>query len=561
MIFGEKYHRWIYIFSLFVLAASMSLGKFFLGGSLFFVCINWGIEGTRVDPIWIHYRGRWKELTIKSFFVGLFNENFKPKWRLFRARPSIAILMGVVVLHFIGMIWTPDVHEGWNDLRIKVPLLLVPMVIGTSRPLEKKIFEYLLLVFVLAVLVSSLVTILVWNKLYIPIRPINELRDASLFVPLIRLSLMSALSVFFLARWIYRVKNSFTRIASIVLIAWFLWFLQYMQSLTGLVILFTGGYILVVVMAFLYRKRIFAISLLVVLVLISIAGGIFIDRSYKKLFTIVPIDTKHLEKVSRLGHPYTFQFHSPMIENGNQVMVYCCWYELDSVWNSRSAIVLNGGEDKNGNPISATLVRYLASKGWRKDADALAKLSDDEIKAIENGCTNARDAERSPIERRLYQVCWEIYHYMNGASPSGNSVTMRMELANTAWRTIKQHPWIGIGTGGQQKHFTAQYKAEGTKLNEEWQWLHSHNQFLSIAVCLGIPGLLYFLFSLWYAPHSMKRWRSYLYLAFFLVFFLSFLDDDTLETSQGVNFFAFFNALFLYCMPRESAIPTDELEK
>jgi hypothetical protein len=31
-----------------------------------------------------------------------------------------------------------------------------------------------------------------------------------------------------------------------------------------------------------------------------------------------------------------------------------------------------------------------------------------------------------------------------------------------------------------------------------------------------------------------------------------------LETSQGVNFFAFFNALFLFAMPRESAIRTEE---
>ena len=539
----------------------MSLGKFFLGGSIFFVCINWGIEGTRVDPIWIHYRGRWKELTVKSFFTGLLEENFKPKWRLFRARPSIAILMGVVVLHFIGMIWTPDNLEGWNDLKIKVPMFLIPMVIGTSRPLEKKTFEYLLLIFVLAVFVSSATTILVWKGIIITKRQILDLRDASLFVPLIRLSLMSALSVFFLGRWIFRVKSGLAKIGSIVLIVWFVWFLQYMQSLTGLVILFSGGFILLVVMAFIYRKRIFAISLLVIFVIAAIAGGIFANNTYKKLFAFHPIDTQHLEMFTRQGHPYSFQFTSPLIENGNQVMVYCCWYELDSAWNTRSKITLNGGVDKNGNQVSITLTRYLASKGEKKDGDAVGRLSDAEIHAIENGATNALDSTRTPIERRLYQVFWEIYHYANGGSPSGNSVTMRMELAQTALTTIKQHPWIGVGTGGQQKAFAALYKSHGTKLGEEWQWLHAHNQLLSIAVCLGIPGLLYFIFSLWYAPRSMKRWRSYLYLAFFLVFFLSFLDDDTLETSQGVNFFAFFNALFLYTMPRESAIRTDELEK
>lgn len=509
----------------------MSLGKFFLGGSIFIICINWGLEG-----------------------------NFRAKWRLFRARPSIAILMGLFVLHLIGAIWSPDSHEAWNDLKIKLPILLIPLLIGTSQPLEKKVFEYLLLIFVIAVFISSLITILVVNGIYIPKKPILNIRDASLFVPLIRLSLMSALSVFFLSRWIFRLQNFILRISAVFLIAWFIWFLQNMQSLTGLVILFSGGYILLVTMAFIYRKRIFAMFLLPAFVIVGIVGGIYAEQLYTKLFTFQAVDAAKLDKFTSRGHTYEHNLKSTMIENGNQVQIYCCWYELDSAWNTRSKIVLNGGKDVNGNPVSSTLIRYLASKGWRKDADAFSKLSAVEITAIENGVTNALDADRSPLEKRVYQVFWEIYHYTHGASPSGNSVTMRLELANTAYKTIKQHPWIGVGTGGQQKTFAAQYKKEGTNLGKEWQWLHSHNQLLSVAVSLGIPGLLYFLFSLWYAPRSMKRWRSYLYLAFFIVFFLSFLDDDTLETSQGVNFFVFFNALFLYSMPRESAIRTDELD-
>jgi len=132
-----------------------------------------------------------------------------------------------------------------------------------------------------------------------------------------------------------------------------------------------------------------------------------------------------------------------------------------------------------------------------------------------------------------------------------------LALAKTALASIKNHPWVGVGTGGQQKAFAGIYHSKGSVLDEEWQWLHSHNQLLSMAVTLGIPFALYFLFSLWYAPHSMKRWRSYLYLAFFMVFFLSFFDDDTLETMQGVFFYAFFNSLLLYAMPRESALNTE----
>ena len=140
-----------------------------------------------------------------------------------------------------------------------------------------------------------------------------------------------------------------------------------MQSLTGLVILFFGGCILLVVMAFIYRKRVFAISLCIIFVTAGIIGGVYANRVYDKLFTIHPIDKQHLQKFTPRGRRYTFEFNNSLIENGNQVMVYCCWWELDSVWKTRSKLSLDTGKDVNGNPISITLVRYLASKVVRKN--------------------------------------------------------------------------------------------------------------------------------------------------------------------------------------------------
>ncbi|HEU4716512.1 MAG TPA: O-antigen ligase family protein, partial [Bacteroidia bacterium] len=260
-------------------------------------------------------------------------------------------------------------------------------------------------------------------------------------------------------------------------------------------------------------------------------------------------------------HPYTHQVNYPMLENGNQVMINICWFELDSCWNARSRIVLNGGKDKKGNPISITLIRYLSSKGWKKDADAMSKLTDAEIHAIENGKTNALDSTRSPFGRRIYQVMWEIYHYLHGANPSGNSVTMRIELFKTSLTCSREHLLFGVGTGGQEKAFANCYQINGTMLDEDWRWMHSHNQFLSSLVTLGIPGLIFFLLMLFYPASSMKRWGSFLFLAFFIVLFLSFIDEDTLETSQGVIFFAFFNSLFLFAMPWGSAVRQKEMKE
>lgn len=510
------------------MAAAMSLGKFFIGGSLFLIGINWVAEG-----------------------------NFPTKWRLLRARKSILVLILLFILHLIAVAWAADKANAWHDVKIKLPLLIIPLVIGTSDPLEKKFFEPLIFVFILSVFTSSLITILVAYGYVHPTNPVNDLRDCSLFVPLMRLALMVVFSIFLLVRWTVRMKNIFIRSGCLLFMLWFMWFLQRMQSLTGMVILALGGAILLLSMAFIYRRKKLAFVLLLIYLGASISGIWILRKAYNDLFAVVPVDVKKVDSLTAHGNPYTNKINYPMIENGNQVMMYVCWGELDSAWNRKSKIVLNGGTDKNGNSVSITLLRYLASKGLRKDADALATLSENEIHEIENGVTNAKDKERSPLEKRIYQVFWEYYHYMNGANPSGNSFTMRLELAQTAWSCIKDHPFAGTGTGSQEKAFGKKYSEEGTKLGKEWQWLHSHDQFLAIGVTLGIPGIIFFLFMLFYAPWSMKRWRSYLYLAFFLVFFLSMFDDDTLETEQGVNFFAFFNALLLYAMPRKSALNTE----
>ena len=126
---------------------------------------------------------------------------------------------------------------------------------------------------------------------------------------------------------------------------------------------------------------------------------------------------------------------------------------------------------------------------------------------------------------------------------------MSFVLSESALQSIGHHPWAGTGVGSQNNTYDAIYTEHGTKLDEEYQWLHAHNQFLSFAVTLGIPFTLFFIFSLWWPARNMRRWRSYLYLAFFIIVVLSFLDDDTLETQQGATFYAFFNCLLLYAMP------------
>lgn len=516
--FGEKYHRLLYFVGLMGIAAGLSVSKALISIGVIWIGINWIWEG-----------------------------GYAAKWRLLLARKSVLILISVFFLHLIGLLWTPDFNEGLKDIRIKLPLFVIPLVVGTSSPLSRKQFEAILIIFSVGVLVASLRTYLIVVGI-IP-KKMTDIRQASDLVALIRLALFSALTIMFCGRWFIRHSQWYIRLGCVLTTAWLLYFMVYMQSLTGMVVLLVSITIIAIIMAVLNKRRKALLGILAVMLIGIVFGGRYVLSAYNEFYALRGNEVPKLYQFSPTGKRYEHHIDKPMYENGNKVMANICWVDLMYEWNKRSDVPFHGGRDRKGNQIPYTIVRYLASKGLMKDSVGMAQLTDQEIKEIENGVTNYRDKERNPLERRAYQVFWETYNYFNGGNPSGSSITMRFVVVGTALNVIGDHPWIGTGTGSQQTAYDEFYTKHGTVLSEKFQWLHAHNQFLSIAVTLGIPAAVFFIFSLWWPARSMRRWKSYLYLAFFVIVVLSFLDDDTLETQQGVTFYAFFNALLLYGMP------------
>lgn len=520
---GEKYHRWLYLLSLLSIAFGLSVSKVVISLGTMLLVLNWIWEG-----------------------------GFAAKWRLLLARKSVFILIAVFALHLPALLWTSDVHEGWNDIRIKLPLLIIPFLFGTSAPLARREFEAVLLVFGIGVLIASLRTYLIVKGVIS--KEFTDIREASDLVPLIRLALFSALTIMFCGRWFMRSKNIAVRTGCIAVSAWLFYFMLFMQSLTGLVVLLASTVLIAVIMAAIHRRKKILLGMLAGIAVVLSIAGFYVMRAYNDFFALRGNEVPELLVTSPGGQHYFHNLDVPMYENGNKVMANLCWVEMERGWGKRSKIPFYGGFDAKGNAVRTTLPRYMASKGLLKDSAGMEQLTDADILAIENGATNYKDAERNPLELRAYQVFWETYNYSAGGNPSGSSVTMRFVVSEAALQAIGEHPWIGTGVGSQKNTYDAIYTEHGTELDEQYQWLHAHNQFLSFAVTLGIPFTLFFIFSLWWPARNMRRWRSYLYLAFFIIVVLSFLDDDTLETQQGATFYAFFNCLLLYAMPFVSSV-------
>ena len=109
----------------------------------------------------------------------LFEGNLKEKFnRFFHNKPAL-LFSGIWLIHFIGILWTSDIGEGIKDLRIKLPILILPLIIGGSKPVSSKQFKWVLMIFVASVFCSSLISMLVLADIIH--RNIYDIRDVFIF--------------------------------------------------------------------------------------------------------------------------------------------------------------------------------------------------------------------------------------------------------------------------------------------------------------------------------------------------------------------------------------------
>ncbi len=503
----------IICFGIALVLVGMPLSKFLMGLSNFVMFAGWLIDG-----------------------------NFKQKFSNFKSNRFIHLTILIFIVHVAALSYTSNFNYAFNDLRIKLPLLILPILIGTSEVLNEHVFKVLVKIFISAVFVATIISTFVW--LGFGKKTIADVRDISIFISHIRFSLMICLS-FFYANYFYRCENMRLQKALWLLVCgWFLIFLVILQSFTGLVVL------AIVLLSFLiYKgvksKRTVVKYLTIFAVVIPVASGVLYVRKVNKEFTNVPqINLDTLQKFTANGTPYHHTNEYNEIENGNFVGIYLSEPELKEAWKKRSDIDYDG-LDKRGQPIKFTLMRYLTSVGLRKDANGVYMLKAEDIESIEAGMPNYKYKNRFSLYPRIHQILYEYYSYKNGKEINGYSVIMRAYFLGNAWDVFKQNKLIGVGTGDIVDEEQKQYYFGGSALSEEYR-LHAHNQIVSFLVTFGIIGFGLVLLSI-YFPLGIKHFRqNYFYMVFIAIITLSMLNEDTFETQAGVSLFAVFNTLILF---------------
>jgi len=509
-------HSNIYFFLLIILSVALPLSKYVMSLSQILLLLNWLIEG-----------------------------NFNKKLQILKTRKSIILLVSIIIIHFIWLIPSHDIKYGLDDIRIKMPLLILPLIIGTSKPLNQLQIKKILMFFIVSVTFASIICTFVFLGLTKHV--ITNYRDISIFISHIRFALLINVAIFclvyFLISKIY-IISKFEKYIYVILILWLTGFLFILNSSTGIVVLLITSYILIFYYTIHLKKLLLRILFIFLLILFPTFLIIQVTNSVLKYYTIENINFNNLENYTIQGNKYYHNKSSRLIENGHYIWLYVCEKELNTEWNKISDYNY-GGKDLLGQDIRLTLIRYLASLGYKKDAEGIKKLKKEDVRAIEDGYSNFIFKNKYSIYPLIYKIIWEIDIYNKTRDANAHTLTQRIEFLKTANYIIKDNFWFGVSTGDLQLKFNQYYNKLHSSLIKEYR-LRAHNQFVTFFITFGIFGFIYILFALVYPIILEKKYNNYYFIVFLIIAILSMLNEDTIETQAGATFFAFFYCIFLF---------------
>lgn len=543
---AKKIILWLYYVAIGMMLIALSFSNYFMSVSQFGlvgIFILDGIKKQEVDEYFRKYKLLISILLLIPFgLIWIFKSLGRKFKEFFHLENSPAwIFASIYLFHILGLFFTSDFNYALRDLRIKLPILLMPLILSTTCLPDRKGFRFLMYIFTASVFTGTLI-----STYYFLSHEVTDSRTISLFISHIRFSLLIDMAIFILAYLVLKKSDipRWPKYVMAVIALWMLVFLFISAFMTGLLIFFITLAILIFYMAMNKRGLLLKITTISGVVIFFFLAWIYARNIERDVNHINPVNLNSLDKVTKLGNPYTNILSNSQVENGNYVWIYVSENELRHAWNSRSRYNY-AGKDKAGQEIKYTLIRFLTSKGYRKDAEGVSKLTDQEVAMVEDGTASIVYVEKSTLYVRIYKIFWEYTRYVATRNPSGHSVMQRLEFWKTARAIITENWLTGVGTGDLGDAFTEEYDKNGSLLESEFRW-RSHNQFLSIFATFGVFGFAWFIFSLIFPPIRLGKFHDFYFLSFFIIIVLSMLTEDTLETQAGVTPFAFFTSFYLF---------------
>jgi len=531
-------HSWAYTITLMLLAASIPLSKFTMSVTEFMLLGLWIWSGFSFSVSYRFYKlGGFFTGTVQflGYIITLTYNNLIDKFILFyRNKPALVFTL-IYFVHILGLIYTSDLNYAVKDLRVKLPLLLLPLIISTMENISSKRFRSLMIIYSLSVLISTVISAFGFLT-----NQYMDIREISAFISPIRLGLNVSFAFFIM-------------VCFIVMAVWFLAFLFLLEAITSIVIilLVSIGYLIwrLFHSMFLWQKLV----LFLIAIAIPVMFFMHVQNIIRDATTAPNIEFGKLDKYTKQGNSYMHDTLDLQIEDGKYVGLYLCYEELKSAWNERSRLDYHA-KAAEGHLINSTLIRYLTSKDLRKDAEGVNALTDEDVYMIEQGLANYNYVHTPGLRVRILKMIKGYEVYQQTGNPSGSSLMQRLEYVKASLNIIKDNLLIGVGTGDLEDAFNKQFADMNSALESQYRY-HAHNQFLGISVALGLIGFIVFIVGLIYPAVVLSGFKDYYFGIFFLIMIISMFSDDTLETQAGVTLFTFFYSLLLFGRKKGDSMP------
>lgn len=466
-------------------------------------------------------------------------------------RIPLFMVVSVFFVYILGVIKTNDFSFALYELRKVSFWMVLPVAFFLSPRLSTKQFHKVLLLFVISVFAASVVGLI--RLIFKENLQIEGFRKITI-ISHIRYSFQIILSILIAGYFLYRNKkiipHYFNRPFLIFLIIWLAGFLFIMKSITGIVAFLGTFAAFLLILIFRIKKATLKISILLLLLLLIIVPVFYVANVWNKFFDIEKPNPEMVDKNTASGNPYYFNFSATEKENGNWVNIYLNEKELRQEWNKRSEAKYDS-LDENGYSYRSTLIRYLTSKGLRKDSAGVSQLTQNDIENIENGIANHIYVDRGfSVYPRIYETMWELDRYIHSGNPNNQSLSQRIEFIKASLFLIRNNFWLGIGTGNWKMKYAEAYDKIDSQLDTENQE-SSHNQYLNYMVKFGVTGFV-FIFAMLLIPVFKEGNRKNLVFWLFLISIsIANFGDANMETHMGLSFIAFFYCLFLWHSPRK----------
>ena len=503
-------HRKVYVFFISCLAASISLGKVPMSISLIGLTLNWILE--------LDFQLKWKKIKDQKYLPIIFSGLF-----------------------LIELLWLPiskDTTIGLNVLRIKLPLLLLPLIIGSSTRISKREWKTIITTFFIGILVSTIWVYLVSLEVLPSKKESGTARDASIFMSHIRYSVLLSLSAIFVL--VLAFKNLINKLIAIVFFLWLLFLIFKLSTITAILGLSFALLFLFIALIFASRnkhKKVYLAGIASLFFLIGLYVTTIVNDFYH-----IKIKERSLQTHSFGGEKYQFDLKDNTTENGFFLWENIAQKELERAWNRKSKISFNS-KDKKNQPVKATLYRFLTSKGHNKDSVGLSKLTQNEIQKIENGETSSVDYNN--FEKRIRSLLYQRESRKKSSDPNNQTINQRVVFWKAGIDIFLNQTVIGYGPGGAKKQFKKYYKNRNTNLKKSNQLL-AHNQFITQSINLGALGTIIWVFVLFYSFLKIEKEISLFFVPYLILMFFAFMSDDMLEVQAGVTIFSFFGTIMLF---------------